>query len=130
MYSSWGICLFWRFFQVDFDYDISIGSEVNVNSETPDVVFEDVNVDILSSDLAAKKGNELIERITSVARQSVIFIEFEPLESGDHQVRLVDYPIIYKVLFIPGGAGFLLSTVVYPPGNDHISPYQSALSSR
>ena len=42
-----------------------------MNSETPDVVFEDVNVDILSSDLAATKGNELMEQITSVARQSV-----------------------------------------------------------
>ena len=72
MYSSWGICLFFCvFFQVDFDYDISIGSEVNVNSETPDVVFEDVNVDILSSDLATN-GNELMEDfITSVARQAV-----------------------------------------------------------
>ena len=28
-----------------------------------------------------------------------------------HQLRLVDYPIIYKVLFIPGGClGFLPST--------------------
>ena len=29
-----------------------------------------------------------------------------------HQLRLVVYPIIYKVLYIPGGAGFLPSTVV------------------
>ena len=29
-----------------------------------------------------------------------------------HQLRLVDYPIIYQVLFIPGGAGFLPSTVL------------------
>jgi len=29
-----------------------------------------------------------------------------------HQLRLVGYPIIYKVLYIPGGAGFLPSTVV------------------
>jgi len=28
-----------------------------------------------------------------------------------HQLRLVAYPIIYKVLYIPGGAGFLPSTV-------------------
>ena len=28
-----------------------------------------------------------------------------------HQLRLVVYPIIYKVLYIPGGAGFLPSTV-------------------
>ena len=33
-------------------------------------------------------------------------------KSGDHQLRLVVYPIIYKVLYIPGGAGFLPSTVV------------------
>lgn len=42
-----------------------IESDVNVNSETPDVVVEDVNVDIVSSDLAAKKGNEPMEQITS-----------------------------------------------------------------
>ena len=28
-----------------------------------------------------------------------------------HQLRLVVYPIIYKVLYLPGGAGFLPSTV-------------------
>ena len=32
-------------------------------------------------------------------------------KSGDHQLRLVVYPIIYTVLFIPGGAGFQPSTV-------------------
>ena len=32
--------------------------------------------------------------------------------SGDHQLRLVSYPIIYRVLYIPGGLlGFLPSTV-------------------
>ena len=30
-----------------------------------------------------------------------------------HQLRLVVYPIIYKVLSISGGAGFLPSTVPY-----------------
>ena len=30
-----------------------------------------------------------------------------------HQLRLVVYPIIYKVLYIPGGARFQPSTVVY-----------------
>ena len=29
-----------------------------------------------------------------------------------HQLRLVVYPIIYKVLDIPGGAGFQPSTVL------------------
>ena len=29
-----------------------------------------------------------------------------------HQLRLVVYPIIYRVLYIPGGAGFIPSTVV------------------
>ena len=33
-------------------------------------------------------------------------------KSGDHQLRLVVYPIVYKVLYIPGGAGFLPSIVV------------------
>ena len=30
-----------------------------------------------------------------------------------NQLRLVVHPRIYKVLYIPGGAGFLPSTVVY-----------------
>ena len=29
-----------------------------------------------------------------------------------HQLRLVVYPIIYRVSYIPGGAGFLPSTVL------------------
>ncbi len=33
-------------------------------------------------------------------------------KSGDHQLRLVVDPIIYQVLYIPGGAGLLPSTVV------------------
>jgi len=33
------------------------------------------------------------------------------LKSGDHQLRLVVYPNIYRVLYIPGGAGFQPSTV-------------------
>ena len=32
-------------------------------------------------------------------------------KSCDHQLRLVGYPIIYRVLYIPGGAGFLPSRV-------------------
>ena len=35
-----------------------------------------------------------------------------------HQLRLVVYPIIYKVLYIPGGAGFLTSTVVMKVAGD------------
>ena len=34
-----------------------------------------------------------------------------------HQLRLVVYPIIYRVLYTPGGAGFLPSTV----GNSFIA---------
>ncbi len=33
------------------------------------------------------------------------------LKSGKHQLRLVVYPIIYRVFYIPGGAGFQPSTV-------------------
>ena len=33
------------------------------------------------------------------------------LKSGDHQLRLVVYPIIYRVSYIPGGAAFQPSTV-------------------
>ena len=36
-------------------------------------------------------------------------------KSGVHQLRLAVYPIIYWVLYIPGGAGFLPSTVVLYP---------------
>ena len=32
-----------------------------------------------------------------------------------HQLRLVVYHVIYTVLYIPGGAGFLLSTVRVKP---------------
>jgi len=34
-------------------------------------------------------------------------------KSGLHQLRLVVYLIVYKVFFIPGGAGFLPSTVAW-----------------
>ena len=40
-----------------------------------------------------------------------LFILLMVQKSGDHQLRLVVYPIIYKDLYIPGGAGFLPSTV-------------------
>jgi len=30
-----------------------------------------------------------------------------------HQLRLVVFPISYRVLYIPGGAGFLPSTIPY-----------------
>ena len=33
-------------------------------------------------------------------------------KSGDHQLRLVVFPIFCRVFYIPGGAGFLPSTVV------------------
>ena len=36
-------------------------------------------------------------------------------KSGEHQLRLAVYSIIYTVLYIPGGAGFLPSTVITPP---------------
>ena len=35
------------------------------------------------------------------------------LKSGDHQLRLVVFPIIYKVSYIPGGAGFQPSTISF-----------------
>ena len=47
-----------------------------------------------------------------------------------HQLRLVVYPIIYKVSYIPGGAGFQPSTVGCLPsfdqvGNKHVSEHAS-----
>ena len=38
-------------------------------------------------------------------------IELQLMEEILHQFMLVVYPIIYRVLYIPGGAGFLPSTV-------------------
>ena len=35
-----------------------------------------------------------------------------------HQLRLVVKPIIYKVLYMPGGAGFLVT--LGPPYNPHL----------
>jgi len=43
------------------------------------------------------------------------FILLMVQKSGDHQLRLVVYPIIYRVLYIPGGAGFLPSIVSTHP---------------
>ena len=42
-----------------------------------------------------------------------------------HQLRLVVYPIIYKVSYIPGGARFLPSTVSqnFPPNAGKNIPY-------
>ncbi len=47
--------------------------------------------------------------------------------SGDHQLRLVVYPIICRVLYIPGGAGCLPSTIVlwYFFGMDWVVPLPS-----
>ena len=54
-----------------------------------------------------------------VCRDPNVFGEFlKPLKgwtrgkTGVHQLRLLGYPIIYKLLYIPAGAGFLPSTVV------------------
>jgi len=30
-----------------------------------------------------------------------------------HQLRLVVYPIIYRVLYVPGGSGFTPSTILH-----------------
>ena len=46
----------------------------------------------------------------SVSRGSFLFIILL-MDKILHQLRLVVYPIIYRVLYIPGGAGFLPSTV-------------------
>ncbi len=44
-----------------------------------------------------------------------------------NQFRLVVYPIISRVLYIPGGAGFLLSTVPLP-GEDRLAAEQVGAS--
>ena len=45
------------------------------------------------------------------------------LKSSVHQLRLVVYPIIYRVSYIPGGARFQPSTVLTVPfGNKNMSP--------
>ena len=49
-----------------------------------------------------------------------------------HQLRLVVYPIIYKVLYklyIPGGAGFQPSTVCWPALNPSLAQKINIFSS-
>ena len=46
-------------------------------------------------------------------RITVQKLEILLMEEILHQLRLVVYPIIHTVLYIPGGAGFLLSTVSF-----------------
>ena len=43
--------------------------------------------------------------------QNTYLIRLMVQKSGKHQMRLVVFPIIYKVIYIPGGAGFLPSTL-------------------
>ena len=49
-----------------------------------------------------------LNRIESSGKLRLLMVQ----KSGVHQLRLVVYPIIYKVLYIPGGAGCLPSTVL------------------
>ena len=54
---------------------------------------------------------DLFEVVSNVSIEVILLME-EIL----HQLRLVVYhvyPIIYRVLYIPGGAGFLPSTVLF-----------------
>ena len=43
--------------------------------------------------------------------QNTYLIRLMVQKSGKHQLGLVVFPIIYKVIYIPGGAGCLPSTV-------------------
>ena len=45
--------------------------------------------------------------------EKIVFLEILLMEEILYQLRLVVYPIIYKVLYIPGGAEFLPSTVCF-----------------
>ncbi len=65
----------------------------------------------------------LVERLTKLnypknPHPQVILLMAEIL----HQFRLVVYPMIHKVLYIPGGAGFQPSTVGYV-GLDRGNPF-------
>ena len=49
-----------------------------------------------------KKTSQSFELgIRKIPTERVILLMVQ--KSGDHQLRLVFYPIIYKVLYIPGG---------------------------
>ena len=55
----------------------------------------------------AWKGRKKRKTILRQGHKILLMVQ----KSGDHQLRLVVYPIIYKVLYIPSDAGFLPSTV-------------------
>ena len=47
-----------------------------------------------------------------------------------NQLRLTVYPVIYRVLYIPGGAGCLPSTVWFVFGENRIIPNDGSLVDR
>ena len=63
----------------------------------------------IASCLAPFQASASIYMCTQNVQQYLLMVQ----KSGVHQLRLVVYPIICRVLCIPGGAGFLPSTV--PP---------------
>ena len=65
-----------------------------------------------SCEVGRGPGSEKIADISLAGEQvrsDVLIVVQKP---GVYQFRLVVYPIIYRVLYIPGGAGFFPSTVV------------------
>ena len=52
--------------------------------------------------------------VTGIVNASMMdcIVNIRLMEEILHQLRLVVYPIIYRNLYIPGGAGFLPSTVL------------------
>ncbi len=83
------------------------GAYVQVN---PPLVFRDVPK--LSSQPSYEAVSQDYPDITSFSLSSYGWWQPEIRET--HQLRLVVDPIIYKVLYIPGGAGVLPSTVWLP----------------
>ncbi len=62
--------------------------------------------------LARGRGPEIMEWIDIEAFAQLTYCWW--LKSGVHQLRLLVFPIIFRVSYIPGGAGFQPSTVFHP----------------
>ena len=92
--------------------------DIEDNSAGPGVIFFNVcreswgiNFQAVSNCLKKNVKLQVFYLVNSPSDFQKILLRVQ--KSGVHQLRLVDYPIIYRGLYIPGGAGFLPSTVLH-----------------
>ena len=76
-----------------------------------DLILVEAWTDILEIGMTRGTGGERFSTWKLEAILYILIILLMVQKSGLHQLRLVVYPIIYRVSYIPGGAGFLPSTV-------------------